>query len=98
MALFLTEIRSVNGKIFIISRKSLAEDCAGLSDILDTVAAVGDSLMATLPEKSCLKGWKMNQQQRRFLESFFPEEEEKPKPAAEEPTLNMAEKRPAAKR
>ncbi|MDN8541330.1 hypothetical protein QZH36_07730 [Erwinia sp. BC051422] len=54
--------------------------------------------MATLPEKSCLKGWKMNQQQQRFLESFFPEEEEKPKPAAEEPTLNMAEKRPAAKR
>ncbi|WP_125288338.1 hypothetical protein [Erwinia sp. 198] len=98
MALFLTEIRSVNGKIFISSRKGLADDCAGLSDILDTVAAVGDSLMTTLPEKSCLKGWKMNQRQRRFLESFFPEEEKKPKPAAEEPILHTAEKRSAAKR
>jgi len=66
--------RSVNGKIFIKTGQSLAGDTGRLPGILANSRAMGAEIMASLPErygKKSLKGWKMNRQQRRFLESLL---------------------------
>ena len=55
-------------------------DNCRLSGLLGNGAAVGAKLMDKIPERQAkdrLKDWRMNQQQRRFLESLLEKEEQK---------------------
>ncbi|WP_380181856.1 hypothetical protein [Kalamiella sp. sgz302252] len=69
--------RSANGEIFIKAGESLAGGTGRLSGVLVNSGVMGAKIMAALPEKYDKKrlcGWKMNPQQRRFLESLLNDE------------------------